>query len=482
MSEVNFKDLGISNDILKALEKLEYFVPLEVQKQVIPFILKNKDLIVKSQTGSGKTAAFAIPLCEKIEIEHKKPQALILAPTRELALQIKEDVSHIGRFKKVRATALYGRHPIDMQKRDLKQRVHVIVGTPGRTMDHIERGNLDINEIKYLIIDEADEMLNMGFIDQVEGIIKKLPDDRVTLLFSATMPERIEEICNAYMINSKRIEVKANIDTTQKIQQIYYSVEEDDKFSTVMKIITRDKPGSCIMFCNTRDKTEYLSKLMNEKRFSCATLHGGMTQRERIQTIHGFKRGEIHFLIATDVAARGIHVEDITHVINYEVPLERENYVHRIGRTGRVSSKGIAITLVSHREQRRLDEIESYLEFEIPRGDLSDLGDDLFEDKKMPKERTRLKLKISKTSEINREITRIRINAGKKKKLRPSDVMGALTNIEGISADNIGIIDIQETCTYVEIFGGQGKKVLKDLKETTIKGRKFTTKEIHNRN
>lgn len=477
---MNFKELGIGDDIIKALEKLEFLNPMEVQTQVIPFILQDKDLIVKSQTGSGKTAAFAIPLCEKIELEEKKPQALILAPTRELALQIKEDTQNIGRFKKVRAAALYGRHPIDIQKRELKQRVHIVVGTPGRTMDHIERGNLDISGIKYLIIDEADEMLNMGFIDQVEGIIKKLPTNRVTLLFSATMPEKIEEICNIYMKNSQRVEVKADFTTAEKIKQIYYAVGEDEKFFVVMKIIGSDQPGSCILFCNTRDKAELLYSSLKANRYSCAALHGGMSQRDRIHTIHGFKRGEIHYLIATDVAARGIHVEDITHVINYDVPYEKENYVHRIGRTGRVENKGIAITLVSEREQRRMEEIEAYLEFKIPEASLSSLDTAFSEDENLRKPKSRIKLKANKTATINREITRIRINAGKKKKLRPADVMGALTNIEGIEADNIGIIDIQDTCTYVEIFGGQGKKVLQGLQNTTIKGRKFTLKEIKN--
>lgn len=479
MSKTSFKDLGIGNEIIKALNRLEYTTPMEVQEQVIPIVLKEKDLIVKSQTGSGKTAAFAIPLCEKVEIEEKKPQALILAPTRELALQIKEDTQNIGRFKKVRATALYGRHPIHLQKQELRQRVHIIVGTPGRTMDHIERGNLDITGIQYLVIDEADEMLNMGFIDQVEAIIKKLPTNRVTLLFSATLPDEIEEICNQYMKDSHRIEINADFTIEKKIKQLYYPVVEDKKFSALVKIIESEDPGSCILFCDTRDKVEDLAKAMEQKRYSCATLHGGMSQRERNQTIRSFKRGEIHYLIATDVAARGIHVEDITHVINYEVPYEKESYVHRIGRTGRVENKGVAITLVSEREQRRLGEIESYLGYKILKGDLSSLKPSNKKNTRKPKDQ--LKPKVNKAAAINKEITRIRINAGKKKKIRPGDVMGALTNIEGVKADNIGIIDIQDTCTYVEIFEGQGKKVLKGLQHSTIKGKKVTAKEMKNR-
>jgi superfamily II DNA/RNA helicase len=476
--KMKFSDFTISDEVLKALDKLDYDSPMEVQEQVIPLVMQGRDLIVKSQTGSGKTAAFAIPLCEKVQIEEKKPQALILAPTRELALQIKEDVQNIGRFKKVRATALYGRHPIDLQKRELRQRVHIVVGTPGRTMDHIERGTLDISSIKYLIIDEADEMLNMGFIDQVEGIIKTLPPNRVTLLFSATMPERIEEICNVYMKDSKNIEITSSYTTHEKIQQYYYKVHNEDKISVLMKIIDTEKTGSSILFCNTREKAEEIGNILKKNKYSCAILHGGMTQRERFQTINAFKKGEVQFLVATDVAARGIDVEDITHVINYEVPYERENHVHRIGRTGRKDNKGVAISLVSEKESRRFEEIEDYLGYKIEKFSLESLQE-AFEESVYSKPKRAVIRKTNKAAKINKEITRIRINAGKKKKIRPGDIMGALTHIEGIEADQIGIIDVQDTCTYVEIFEGKGMMAFKGLQNSTIKGKKFTMKIVN---
>ncbi len=478
---MKFTDFAISDEILKALDKLDYDNPMEVQEQVIPLVMKGRDLIVKSQTGSGKTAAFAIPLCEKVEIEEKKPQALILAPTRELALQIKEDVQNIGRFKKVRATPLYGRHPIDLQKRELRQRVHIVVGTPGRVMDHIERGNLDISFIKYLIIDEADEMLNMGFIDQVEAIIQTLPKNRVTLLFSATMPERIEEICNEYMKDSMKIEIRSSYTTHEKIQQYYYKVNNEDKIHVLMKIIDTEKAGSTILFCNTRERVEEVGNSLKQNKYSCAALHGGMTQRERFQTINAFKKGEIQFLVATDVAARGIDVEDITHVINYEVPYERENYVHRIGRTGRKDNKGVAINLVSEKESQRFAEIEDYLGYKIEESSLEALEEAFeegFEESLYSKPKKTVIRKTNKAAKINKEITRIRINAGKKKKIRPGDIMGALTHIEGIEADQIGIIDVQDTCTYVEIFEGKGIIAFKGLENSTIKGKKFTMKII----
>ncbi|NTW70809.1 MAG: DEAD/DEAH box helicase [Eubacteriaceae bacterium] len=477
MKNNSFKDLGISEEILKSLKILQYSEPMEVQKKVIPLILDGKDVIVKSQTGSGKTAAFGIPLCQMSEVEERRPQALILAPTRELALQIKDEISTIGKFRKIRVSAVFGRHPIDLQQRELRQRVHIISGTPGRVLDHLERGNIITDNIKYLVIDEADEMLNMGFIDQVEAILEKLPKDRQTLLFSATMPEKIEAICREHMIEPVRIDIKSSYTTLEKIKQIYYRVSETDKFKLLNSLFQKEKPGSSIIFVNTRDKADEISREMKRMRYSFAMLHGGMSQRERFRTIHAFKKGEVHFLIATDVAARGIHVEDVTHVINYDFPLENENYVHRIGRTGRVSNKGIAISFVTPKDESRLKSLEAYLEYTISSVKYSDEDLKGSNEIKTPS-MLKLQPKSDKTSEINEGIQRIRINAGKNKKLRPADVLGALSNIEGLTSEDIGIIDVQNTCTYVEIFHQKSKNVFRNLKELNIKGRNLSIKQI----
>jgi superfamily II DNA/RNA helicase len=479
MDKKSFKDMEIHSDIRRALKMLGYENPMEVQQKVIPHIMKDKDLIVKSQTGSGKTAAFGIPICDKLEVEQKNPQALILTPTRELALQIKEDIGNIGKFKKIRAAAVYGRHPMHLQERELRQRVHVVVGTPGRTKDHIDRGNLVLEDIRYLVIDEADEMLSMGFIDQVESIIKMLPKKRSTLLFSATMPEKIEEICNKYLIESSRIEIEASIPTQDKIDQYYLLAEDEDKEELLYRILVSEMPGSCILFCNTRDKADKLAKFMIRKRYSCGSLHGGMTQRERTQTINKFKKGELHYLVATDVAARGIDVEDVTHVINYEMPYERENYVHRIGRTGRMDKKGTGITLLTPKEKHRLQYVEEYLGYSIKSKNIADFSSKLQQDSRQNSRR--IKPKQNKGEKIHEDITRIRINAGKKKKIRPVDIMGAIGSIEGIEAKDIGIIDIQDTCTYVEVFEGKEKQVFNGLKKKTIKGKAFTIKELGKR-
>ncbi|WP_138207916.1 DEAD/DEAH box helicase [Haloimpatiens lingqiaonensis] len=470
MSE--FKNFHLSNDILKAIEKLGYINPSPVQEKVIPFVLENRDIIVKSQTGSGKTAAFSIPICNEIEIEETNPQVLVLTPTRELAVQIKEEISNIGRFKRIRCAAIYGKQPMEVQKRELKQRVHVVVGTPGRTMDHIERKTLNLEKVKYLVIDEADEMLNMGFIDQVESIIKVVPKKRVTMLFSATMSEKIEDLCDRYIRNAEKIDINPEAITVKKINEECYEMAENEKLNILNNIIYTKRPDKCILFCNTRDKVDELVKNMKKQGFCTRGLHGGMEQKDRLEVIESYKRDEIQFLVATDVAARGIHIEDVTHVINYDVPVEKENYVHRIGRTGRAGNEGTAITFVSPYNKRLLEEIEQYLGYMIPKKEIPSheevkKGEQIFKDSLKNKP----KAKAIKKTKINEEITKIYINAGKKKKIRPGDIVGSMLKIEGIDVEDIGIIDIQDGFSYVDILGGKGKNVLKAAENMKIKGK-----------
>lgn len=479
MSNNDFGKYGLSRETLKAIKKLGYDKPTEVQERVIPMIFGGSDLIVKSQTGSGKTAAFAIPLCEKLQVEERYPQVLVLTPTRELAVQVKEDFSHLGRFRRIRCAAVYGKQPAEIQKRELRQRVHVVVGTPGRTLDHIQRLNLILERIKYLVIDEADKMLDMGFIEQVEAIIRLLPRDRTTLLFSATMPEAILDICRKYMRKPKRIEVVSRVSIAEKIKQLCYRVGESSKFDLLIKLIYAEMPDSCIIFCNTREKVEQLLRRMKDEGFYCEGLHGGMDQDSRLAIVKDFKRGEFRFLVATDVAARGIHIDDVTHVINYEVPMESESYIHRIGRTGRVESRGVAITLASPAEDRFLSQVEEYIGYSIPVKEApieaesrSTQGDIEKKLKSKPKARK------SKAELLNREITKIRINSGRNKKLRPGDILGAISNIKGVNPEDIGIIDVQDTCSYVEIFGRDADYIIEELQNTDIKGKSHTVKKV----
>jgi len=473
------KEYVFSKEIAQALKDLGYETLTKVQKEVIPLALAEKDIIVRSQTGSGKTAAFAIPICEKIEIEKKNPQVLVLTPTRELAVQLKQDISNIGRFKRIRCAVVFGRQSMEIQKRELRQRVHVIVGTPGRTLDHIERKNMNLEKVQYLIIDEADKMLDMGFIEQVESIIKVLPTSRVTMLFSATMPDKVQEICKQYMKNPIKIEVDSQNPSLENIRQVYYEIEENEKFNLIAKVIYVERPDSCILFCNTRDKVETLVAKMKHKGYSCGSLHGGMEQRDRLYSIQNFKRGEFQFLIATDVASRGIHIDDISLVVNYDMPLDNESYVHRIGRTGRAGNVGAAITFVARDEYRTLHEIEEYVHYKIPQQETPTLEEvaagELIFNQRAGLEPT---LKIDKSETLNRQITRIRINAGKKTKMRPGDILGAITTIPGISGGDIGIIDVQDTCSYVEILGDKGDLVMEALWAIKIKGKVQKIKEV----
>lgn len=472
MTELDFKNCGLSEDLLKALEKLDYNNPTEVQRRVIPIALNGVDIIVRSQTGSGKTAAFAIPICEKIDIEAKEPQVLILAPTRELAVQIKEDVTNIGRFKRIRCAAVFGKQPVSIQLRELRQRVHMVVGTPGRTLDLIKRGEIVVEKIKYVVIDEADKLLNMGFIEEVGNIIKALPEKRVTMLFSATIPEEIEDLCKRFMKNPERIDIASKAITADKIKQELYRVDEREKFRVLNKIIYVENPESCIIFCRTKENVDTLAEKMKEKGYSCNSLHGGMLQQDRLNIMKDFKRGEFKFLIATDVAARGIDIEDLTHIINYDVPVEKDSYVHRIGRTGRAGSSGKAITLMSAGEYGMLKEIEEYIGYRIPEGRLpSEAEIDNAKKIFISSQETTPKLKSDKGEKLSREITKIYINAGKKKKIRPGDIVGAITNIDGITSENVGIIDIQDNFSYIDILDGKGKEVLKGLEKTTVKGK-----------
>jgi ATP-dependent RNA helicase DeaD len=471
MDKLKFEAFGISKEILETLDTLGYKNPTEVQEQVIPLALEGRDIIVKSQTGSGKTGSFAIPICEKIDLEERRSQVLVLTPTRELAMQVSEEMTNIGRFKKVRCAAIFGKQPINAQIIALRQRIHVIVGTPGRTLDLISKGHMNVDHIKYLIIDEADEMLNMGFIEQVEAIIDELPSNRITMLFSATMPEEIESISQKYMIDPTKVEITPKSLASERIQQVYYEVEKKEKFDALNKIIYSERPDSCILFCGTKESVDELVYKMKNKGYPCRGLHGGMFQKDRIDTIEKFKRGEFNFLVATNLAARGIDIENVTHIINYDIPMENENYVHRIGRTGRLGNTGMAITFVSPSEHKYLEKLEEYLGYEIIKKEIpsdNDLNKNISDKTSFI---SKPKLKVNKADKLNKDIMKIYINAGKNKKIRPGDIVGAITNIKGISADDIGIIDVQERCSYIDIHQGKGNLVVSNLKNSTIKGK-----------
>ncbi|WP_018754335.1 DEAD/DEAH box helicase [Paenibacillus terrigena] len=472
MSEKRFTAYPLSEEIVRALNSLGFETPTEVQSEVIPVALQKKDLVVKSQTGSGKTAAYGIPLCELVDWNENKPQALILTPTRELALQVNEDITNIGRFKRIKATPLFGKHPFHIQKAELKQRTHIVVGTPGRVLDHIERGTLSLERMAYLVIDEADEMLNMGFIEQVQSIIQALPRDRVTMLFSATFPEDVAQLSHQYMDNPAEIEIQASGITTATIEHAVIQVSEAGKLALLQDLLIVESPDSCIVFCRTQEHVDQLFREMADLGYPCDRIHGGMEQEERFEVMHAFRRGQFRYLIATDVAARGIDITDITHVINYDIPLEKESYVHRTGRTGRAGKTGKAITFITPRDGRRLADIEAYIGFAIPKVNApSEEEVDRHRADFEKKLHIGPELKKDKREQLNKQIMKLNFNGGKKKKLRAVDFVGTIAKLDGVTAEDIGIITILDFVTDVEILNGKGPLVLEMMKDTTVKGK-----------
>ncbi|MBU9720760.1 MULTISPECIES: DEAD/DEAH box helicase [Bacillaceae] len=478
MNRTDFNDYQLSEEITRALKELKYQQPTEVQQRVIPLALDKKDLVVKSQTGSGKTAAFGIPLCELVEWEENKPQALILTPTRELAAQIKEDLTNIGRFKRVKATAIYGKQPFKRQQQELKQKTHIVVGTPGRVYDHIQKETLSLEKISYLIIDEADEMFNMGFLEQVEGIIEVLPTNRVTSIFSATIRGDVERISQTYMNEPVLVEVAGTGVTTAKIEHSLFEVKEADKLGLLMDITTVENPDSCIIFCGTQEKVNDLFVELKQANYSCEKIHGGLEQGERFSVMSDFKRGKFRYLVATDVAARGIDIEDISLVINYDLPSEKESYVHRTGRTGRAGKEGKAISFVTPFEKKYIPPIEKYLGFSIPVGEAPTRVDVSANKATFEEKMHKLSvLKKDKSAVLSKDIMKLYFNGGKRKKLRAVDFVGTITSIPGITAEDIGIISVEQIATYVDILNGKGSIVLQEMKTRTVKGKQLKVHE-----
>jgi len=472
MIKPNFKDYKLSDELLKSISMLSFESPTKVQEQVIPAILENKDIIVKSQTGSGKTAAFGIPICELVDWDENKPQALVMVPTRELAIQVKEDIFNLGRFKRLKVSAVYGKSPFHIQEKELKQKTHVVVGTPGRIIDHIERGTFDTSNIKYLVIDEADEMLNMGFIDQIETILTSLSKERVSMLLSATMPKDIEVLCKKYMKEPIHVEIEEENSAADRISQERYTIAHNDKIELLKDITIVENPDSCIIFCNTQQKVDEVYDELENLKYACDKIHGGMEQRDRLRVMNDFKQGYFRYLVATDVAARGIDIDNISLVINYDIPQDSESYVHRIGRTGRKSREGRAITFVTKYENKFLNDIQRYIGKEIPLKERPD-EETVNNSKKefVEKINTRPETKESKGAPLSKEIMKLHINAGKRTKMRPVDVVGTLCSIEGMTADDIGIINIADVSTFVEILNNKGEMVFQELQNKTIKGR-----------
>ena len=371
-----FQDFGLSIEILEALNGLGYKKPTNIQQEVIPPMLAGKNIVAKAPTGSGKTAAFAIPICQNVRWEENAPQALVLEPARELAVQVSQEMFHIGRKKRLKVPAVFGGFPIDKQIRTLKQKSHIVAGTPGRVMDHIRRETLKLSNVQWLVIDEADLMLDMGFIDEVKQILSLVPADCRISLFSATLKPEIRELADGFIPEAVLVMQEAGEEQASAITEKLYFASQERKYDTFLDILMDENPQSCMIFCGTREMTNVLFQKLRRKRIFCGMLHGDMEQRERLKTVDAFRRGGFRFLIATDVAARGIDFEEISHVVNYDFPTGKETYVHRIGRTGRNGNSGTAVSLVTENDQRMLKQVETYLGRELPVTEPPVIGDE----------------------------------------------------------------------------------------------------------
>jgi len=358
-SSVNFKSFGLSEALIKVLDEVGYETPSAIQEQCIPHLLNGHDVIGQAQTGTGKTAAFSLPLIDRIDINTNQVQLLVLAPTRELAIQVSEAIQTYARhLKGLHVLPIYGGQSYDIQLRPLKRGVHVVVGTPGRVIDHIKKGTLKLNSLKALVLDEADEMLRMGFIDDVKWVMEKLPKERQIALFSARMPDVIRRVAEKFLNDPKIVKIKTKTATAQTISQSYWLVSGVNKLDALTRILEVESFDALLIFVRTKTATVDLAEKLSARGFSAEAINGDIVQNQRERTIQQLKKGKIDILIATDVAARGLDVERISHVVNYDIPQDPESYVHRIGRTGRAGREGKAILFVAPRERRMLQTIE----------------------------------------------------------------------------------------------------------------------------
>ncbi|HEX5520964.1 MAG TPA: DEAD/DEAH box helicase, partial [Longimicrobiaceae bacterium] len=357
-SPTTFADLGLSPEVLGALEALGYEEPTPIQVEAIPPLLEGRDVIGRAATGTGKTAAFSLPMVERLDPKRRAVQALVIAPTRELAVQVAEAIHSYGKPKGVTVLPVYGGQPIERQLGALRRGVDVVVGTPGRLLDHIRRGSLDLGAVDYVVLDEADEMLDMGFIEDIEAILTETPGQRQTALFSATFPPRIAELAERHMRDPLRVTVRQEVRETPLVRQLAYIVARPYKLDALARVLDVEAPTSAIIFCGRRTEVDELTEALGIRGYHPEALHGGLTQAQRDRVMSRFREGVADLLIATDVAARGLDIEHVSHVVNYDVPQSTEAYVHRIGRTGRAGREGTAITIAQPREQRMLKTIE----------------------------------------------------------------------------------------------------------------------------
>ena len=514
----SFSDLGLSDTIASAVSALGFETPTPIQAQAIPVLLSGRDLIGNAQTGTGKTAAFGLPVIQKIDLSRLEPQALIMAPTRELAVQVAQGIHEFSKNSDIRVVVVYGGQPIDRQFRALRNGAHIVVGTPGRLLDHLRRGSLKFDKVTTCVLDEADEMLALGFAEDMELILSALPEERQLALFSATMPQRIMAITQQFLRNPVHVEIRARQRTVDTTNQTYYEVPKGKKLEALARVLDMETPGPTIVFCRTRQDTNDLCENLRLRGYNADALHGDMGQQERDRVMRRFREGQADLLVATDVAARGLDIETVTHVINYDIPWDVEQYIHRIGRTGRAGRSGDAITLVSGRERAQLRNIERMIGSTIKPARIPTAGDiaskrrevfmeslkealnaadfdpqvEIVDELSEEFEPTVIaaaalnmlwKIQQANRAEVAEEMehdfeqpeigmTRLFIGMGRQDGLRPSDIVGAIANESGLTGKSIGVIEIFDRASFVEVPSAHATSVVNALGEAKIRNRR----------
>ncbi|WP_430880699.1 ATP-dependent RNA helicase DbpA [Granulosicoccus sp. 3-233] len=449
-----FNTLPLRPELLASVESLEYSAMSAIQMQALPAILDKRDVLAQARTGSGKTAAFALGLLDKLEIQTYRTQALVLCPTRELADQVAADIRRLASaLPNTRVLTLCGGKPMQAQLNSLRRDAHVIVGTPGRVLKHLEKGSLLLDGVRTLVLDEADRMLDMGFHDDIIRILDRTDRRRQTLLFSATYPDQIRQISEAVQVDPVEIRVES-LQQEEPIRQVFYAVEENDKSAALLAVLQSNQPDSCIVFCNRKQHCQSLTQALLDQGYWAKALHGDLDQQARDESILLFANGSTSILVATDVAARGLDIDTLAAVINHDMALDPDTHVHRIGRTGRAGHGGLAISFVLPNEQYRLEAIEQRLERRFP----------VEQWPRSEARRSRPALPATVT---------LHINAGRKDKIRPGDIVGALTAGESLNKEQIGKITVQDRKAYVAVDRDQGSLALEVLNGGRIKGRRF---------
>lgn len=525
---MKFDELNIDERILRAIEDMGFEETSPIQTQAIPAVCEGIDVVGQAQTGTGKTAAYTVPMLMKIDPQIKKPQAIVLCPTRELAVQVAEEIRKLAKYMSdIKVLPVYGGQEIVRQIKSLKTGVQIIVGTPGRVMDHMRRKTVKFDNINMVILDEADEMLDMGFREDMETILTETPEDRQTVMFSATMPKAIMDIARNFQKDARIIKVVRKELTVSNIEQFYYEVRPKNKTEVLCRLIDIYNPRLSVVFCNTKRQVDELISELKGRGYFADGIHGDMKQQQRDRVMDDFRSGKVDILIATDVAARGIDVDDVDMVFNYDIPQDEEYYVHRIGRTGRAGRSGMALSFISGKEVYKLKDIERYCKTKIlakpvpslddvkntkldnmfdkirqtiEEGGLTDMVN-LVEEHVNQEEYTSmdmaaalLKMLIGDTLDREDEVeefhfdtdkddsrmVRLFINIGKKDKIKPANILGAIAGESGMPGKLVGAIDMMDNYTFVDVPAIHAEKILKAMNDNVqIKGRRVNVEKAN---